>query len=132
MFSCLLQLPFLLRTNLTNSIAKATNSIANGTNSIAKPTNSIANGTNSIATATNSIANGTNSIAKSPNSIAKTCIIIAVLHTLINTCCYKKEVNFLLLLCCYVVISSITSLGKNCNGHCTYMASPQKMYSETL
>ena len=64
MFSCLLQLPFLLRMNLT---AKATNSIA-------KPTNSIANGTNSIAKVTNSIANGTNSIAKSPNSIAKTCI----------------------------------------------------------
>ena len=80
MFSCFLQLPFLLRTNLTakatNSIAKPTNSIANGTNSIAKPTNSIANGTNSIAKATNSIANGTNSIAKSPNSIAKTCINI--------------------------------------------------------
>ena len=84
MFSCLFQLPFLLRTNLTakptNSIAKPTNSIANGTNSIAKPTNSIANGTNSIANGTNSIAkatksiaNGTNSIAKSPNSIAKTC-----------------------------------------------------------
>ena len=75
MFSCLLQLTFLLRTNLTakatNSIAKATNSIENGTNSIAKPMNSIANGTNSIAKATNSIANGTNSIAKSPNSIAK-------------------------------------------------------------
>ena len=91
MFSCFLQLPFLLRTNLTakltnsiakpmnsiangtNSIAKATNSIANRTNSIAKPTNSIANGTNSIAKATNSIANGTNSIAKLPKSIAKTC-----------------------------------------------------------
>ena len=75
MFSCFLQLPFLLQTTLIakamNSIAKPTNSIANGTNSIAKPTNSIANGTNSIAKATNSIANGTNSIAKSPNSIAK-------------------------------------------------------------
>ena len=44
MFSCLLQLPFLLWTNLT---AKATNSIAKATNSIAKATNSIANGTNS-------------------------------------------------------------------------------------
>ena len=74
MFSCLLQLPFLLRMNLTakatNSITKATNSIANGTNSIAKATNSIANGTNSIAKAMNSIANGTNSIAKATNSIA--------------------------------------------------------------
>ena len=82
MFLCLLQLPFLLRTNLTakatNSIAKATNSIANGTNSIATATNSIANGTNSIATATNSIANGTNSIAKSLNSIAKTCKIFTI------------------------------------------------------
>ena len=54
MFSCSLQLPFLLRTNLT---AKATNSIAK---------------------ATNSIANGTNSIAKSPNSIAKTCTVAKV------------------------------------------------------
>ena len=46
MFSCLLQLPFLLRTNLT---AKSTNSLANGKNSIAKVTNSIANGMNSTA-----------------------------------------------------------------------------------
>ena len=72
MFSCLFQLPFLLRTNLT---AKPTNSIAKPTNSIANGTNSIANATNSIAKATKSIANGTNSIAKSPNSIAKTCNI---------------------------------------------------------
>ena len=87
MFSCLLQLPFLLRINLTakatNSIAKPTNSIANGMNSIAKPTNSIANGTNSIAKATNSISNGMNSIAKSPNSIAKTCKVAAY----IEICC---------------------------------------------
>ena len=73
MFSCFLQPPFLLQTNLT---AKAMNSItkfANGTNSVAKPTNSIANGTNSIAKVMNSIANGTNLIAKLSNSIAKTC-----------------------------------------------------------
>ena len=63
MFSCFLQLPFLLWMNFT---AKATNSIANETNSVAKPMNS-------VAKATNSIANRTNSIAKLPNSIAKTC-----------------------------------------------------------
>ena len=72
MFSCFIQLPFLLRTNLTaktsNSVAKAMNSIANRTNSVAKLTNSIANGTNSIAKVTNSIANGTNSIAKTCNN----------------------------------------------------------------
>ena len=53
-----------LTAKATNSIAKVTNSIANGTNSVAKPMNSIANGTNSIAKAINSIANETNSIAK--------------------------------------------------------------------
>ena len=50
MFSCLLQLPFLLRTSLIakamDSIAKPLNSLANGTNSVAKPANSIANGMN--------------------------------------------------------------------------------------
>ena len=74
MFSCFLQLPFLLRTNLT---AKATNSIANGMNSIAK--------------AMNLIANGTNSIAKSPNSIAKTCK--RGFHCILLLTCQIKQVE---------------------------------------
>ena len=32
----------------------------------------------------------------------------------------------------YVRFGSITSSGKDCNGHCTYMASPYGMYCESF
>ena len=72
------------------SIAKPTNSIANGTDSNAKMMNSIANGTNSTVKATNSTANEMKSIAKTCNVADQLVIVTILLRQIIfRALCYN-------------------------------------------